>query len=204
MARDSTQRPRPSVPRGNAASPPDAHIGGVSMCSRSCSSGSCGATQGANTANDSITKRMLPPTHTRGWRPNWRHAPQVTPAQRAGGGRRGGGGGGETEVAQGGGGEGRGGGRGGGRGRRGGHCRRGHGVLSRGFNTAYRTSTITVIASISTQKIRAMPWINGRSLPLTACTIRFPMPGKPKIISTSNAPPNRKPNCTPIMVTVGS
>jgi hypothetical protein len=74
IARDSTQRPSPSVPSGKALLPSVIHIGGASMCNRSCSSGSCGAIHGAKIASPATATRIPPPIQTRGWRASWRSA----------------------------------------------------------------------------------------------------------------------------------
>src|ERR1700722_3239561 len=60
IRRDSTQRPRLSVPSGNVASPPSIQAGGNCADSRSCSIGSCGASSGASSA----TKKNRPTNAT--------------------------------------------------------------------------------------------------------------------------------------------
>src|SRR3984957_17878292 len=66
IRRDSTQRPRLSVPRGKLASPPCIQAGGNWAESRSCSIGSCGASGGANSATKSSKATTAPPTQSRG------------------------------------------------------------------------------------------------------------------------------------------
>src|SRR5258708_1400841 len=58
-------RPRLSVPKKYTASPPAAKDGGSSVESRSCSSGSCGATAGAKSAVKSTRLTITPPTMPR-------------------------------------------------------------------------------------------------------------------------------------------
>src|ERR1700687_5992558 len=58
-------RPRLSVPKKCAGSPPAVKDGGNSVRSRSCSSGSCGATAGAKRAVKSTRPTIVPPTMLR-------------------------------------------------------------------------------------------------------------------------------------------
>src|ERR1700761_7319920 len=71
ISRDSTQRPRLSVPSGNVASLPCIQAGGNCADSRSCSIGSCGASSGANSAtrksrntNELPSQSLCPPRAT--------------------------------------------------------------------------------------------------------------------------------------------
>src|SRR5262245_994922 len=58
MSRDSTSRPRWSVPRRYAMSPPCCQAGGRKRAARLPISGSCGATQSANIANSAMPPRI--------------------------------------------------------------------------------------------------------------------------------------------------
>ncbi|MNZ20628.1 hypothetical protein D3C78_376850 [compost metagenome] len=59
--RESRSRPSSSVPRMNCQLPPSSHTGGVSRKSRYCSLGLCGATQGANSAQNTIRLMNIRP-----------------------------------------------------------------------------------------------------------------------------------------------
>src|ERR1700677_932754 len=66
IRRDSTQRPRLSVPSGKLTSPPCIHAGGICAARRSCSTGSCGASSGANSATRSSKATTAPPSQSCG------------------------------------------------------------------------------------------------------------------------------------------
>src|ERR1700733_1361321 len=73
ITRESTSRPRPSVPSKNPASASGKPIGGNVAANRFCASGSCGAISGANTAR-TISNRMKPPATTTLGSPSRRRA----------------------------------------------------------------------------------------------------------------------------------
>src|SRR5260221_4601839 len=63
---ERVQRPRLSVPSGNAESPPRSQAGGSSVGSRSCSAGSGGARYGAARATNRTDSMVAPPITARG------------------------------------------------------------------------------------------------------------------------------------------
>ncbi|MCY1551564.1 hypothetical protein D9M68_879060 [compost metagenome] len=63
IRRESRSRPSSSVPSRKRICPPSCHAGGVSRYSRNCQLGSWGATQGANSAQNTMTSmNSRPPT----------------------------------------------------------------------------------------------------------------------------------------------
>src|SRR6516225_8521733 len=68
IRRESTSRPRSSVPRRNAEVPPSTPKGGRLPDIRSCSSGSCGAMTGARIAARRSRRMKPPPARTFGSR----------------------------------------------------------------------------------------------------------------------------------------